>query len=965
MKLISLYIENFGGLSQYALEFREGVTVIQGPNGFGKTTLAEFIRAMFYGFPRKSKTLDKSKRQKYTPWNGGKCGGNLVFEYEGQRFRLERTFGATPKSDTFKLIDLATGQKSDRFSEEIGLELFQLDGDSFERSTYLPQLHEGGSLTTTSIQAKLGDLVEDAGDVGNFDTAIKSLKAKRITYQLYKGEGGTVAEAKDRISRLQRELDQAEGRKAELEQNRSRIEELEQELAAQEAAVSAVRAEITGTSEMLAVAAVQKQYGDLTSRRRQAEEERTRLEEKYPNGLPELPEIDEAQKIADRAAVLAAQELTTQADLDAQRYLEENRGRFAEHIPDQEELDRRRKQCDDYLALTAEAQGIGLTGEERGRYKRLRERFAAGVPGEETLNQLADRSRELQKLRHTQETLKLPPEEAEQLTRLEGYFAAGVPGEAEIRARRQDLLQCQKLRQTAVRPAPVRKKASPVPMVLALLLGVVGIGAGVVLLMQRIAVLGGIALGTGILALIGAVFLGLRLMVSRELAGSAEYQAQLEADRNQSDALEQRVRSFTEKYTAERDLSDALYEIEKKREDYLTLTRRRAGMEEKCRAVAAETAGLEETLCKSLGDCEDYDRAVLDLRLARSQLLDLQAKVRQAEARAEQLHSQAEQICGELNGFFAPYYEEVNPAQFTPLLAALQRDRDAYLRAQERTQQWQERKARHESQTRACGEVLTAFFGRFGIVPAEAPHAQLRQLRQDAAALEQITGQTRKLAQDCAAFEAAHQRELAVTLPEQTRDLEELKLREQQLNQQVSTLTRQLLADRQKGRELRAQVDRIPQLRDELDRWQDQKNADQKKAGILDDTMEFLQKARDSLNSSYLGPIRESFEGYMDRLNGGKSEQFLISPDLEVQLERQGQARELGYFSAGQTDLVMLCMRLALVDALFTETKPFVILDDPFVNLDDTHTAEALDLLRRLGQERQILYLTCNSSRKL
>ena len=101
MKLISLYIENFGGLSRYSLEFSEGVTVIAEPNGFGKTTLAEFIRAMFYGFPRKAKTLDKSKRQKYAPWNGGKCGGNLVFEHENRRYRIEGTFGATPKSEKY------------------------------------------------------------------------------------------------------------------------------------------------------------------------------------------------------------------------------------------------------------------------------------------------------------------------------------------------------------------------------------------------------------------------------------------------------------------------------------------------------------------------------------------------------------------------------------------------------------------------------------------------------------------------------------------------------------------------------------------------------------------------------------------------------------------------------------------------------------------------------------------------
>lgn len=93
------------------------------------------------------------------------------------------------------------------------------------------------------------------------------------------------------------------------------------------------------------------------------------------------------------------------------------------------------------------------------------------------------------------------------------------------------------------------------------------------------------------------------------------------------------------------------------------------------------------------------------------------------------------------------------------------------------------------------------------------------------------------------------------------------------------------------------------------------------------------------------------------------AEKILMTADFHVRLERSGAARELGFFSAGQTDLVMLCMRLALVDALFRQEKPVVILDDPFVNLDDTHTRQALELLEELAQDRQILYLVCNSSR--
>jgi len=151
MKLISCYIENFGTLSHYSLNFSEGLTVIKEANGFGKTTLAAFIRTMFYGMPRASKNLSKNDRKRYMPWQGGKFGGNLIFESNGKQYRIERFFGVTPNQDTFSIIDLKTKKKSSRFSLNVGQDLFEVDSDSFERTTFMPQQYQETSLTTSSL----------------------------------------------------------------------------------------------------------------------------------------------------------------------------------------------------------------------------------------------------------------------------------------------------------------------------------------------------------------------------------------------------------------------------------------------------------------------------------------------------------------------------------------------------------------------------------------------------------------------------------------------------------------------------------------------------------------------------------------------------------------------------------------------------------------------------------------------
>ena len=55
MKLISCSIENFGKLNEYERNFSEGITVFLERNAWGKSTLAAFIKVMFFGFAGESK----------------------------------------------------------------------------------------------------------------------------------------------------------------------------------------------------------------------------------------------------------------------------------------------------------------------------------------------------------------------------------------------------------------------------------------------------------------------------------------------------------------------------------------------------------------------------------------------------------------------------------------------------------------------------------------------------------------------------------------------------------------------------------------------------------------------------------------------------------------------------------------------------------------------------------------------
>ena len=59
------------------------------------------------------------------------------------------------------------------------------------------------------------------------------------------------------------------------------------------------------------------------------------------------------------------------------------------------------------------------------------------------------------------------------------------------------------------------------------------------------------------------------------------------------------------------------------------------------------------------------------------------------------------------------------------------------------------------------------------------------------------------------------------------------------------------------------------------------------------------------------------------------------------------------------------CMRLALVDTLFEKEQPFLILDDPFVNLDALRLEKALELLNIMAANKQIVYFVCHPIRAI
>lgn len=121
MKITKLMVEDFGKFHQEEFLLGNGINVVTGANESGKTTLRQFICAMWYGLEReRGLKARKDEFTRYKPWYSGRFQGSMEFEAEGAGYRLSRNF----LTKEVRLLCLDNGQEAARPEEclrELGL----------------------------------------------------------------------------------------------------------------------------------------------------------------------------------------------------------------------------------------------------------------------------------------------------------------------------------------------------------------------------------------------------------------------------------------------------------------------------------------------------------------------------------------------------------------------------------------------------------------------------------------------------------------------------------------------------------------------------------------------------------------------------------------------------------------------------------------------------------------------------
>lgn len=338
MKLISMHIDGFGRLSNINRDFSSGLNFILAENGHGKTTTAAFIKAMLFGLPStNTRKLSDNERKHYKPWNGGAFGGSIDIETQKGRFRITRSFGTKASSDTFLLTDLNTGLESQVYSENIGIELFGIDASSYQKSIYIPQ-HDVTVSMSSDINARLTGLLQSSDDMDVYDKAIERLDSHMRTFKLFRGDGGLIKEAEDKLYDCRMSINDCEAKIDLANRQRNELAMLEKEIADYEAGVNAEESTIHLANEILLRRKEYENYTVYANNVKYSEEKLKNFMLRFPKGIPNTDDIENASHVISEIDSADAQ--LQKNDTFALSEYELLSKRFQNSIPDNKELNK-------------------------------------------------------------------------------------------------------------------------------------------------------------------------------------------------------------------------------------------------------------------------------------------------------------------------------------------------------------------------------------------------------------------------------------------------------------------------------------------------------------------------------------------------------------------------------------------------------------------------------------------------
>lgn len=258
------------------------------------------------------------------------------------------------------------------------------------------------------------------------------------------------------------------------------------------------------------------------------------------------------------------------------------------------------------------------------------------------------------------------------------------------------------------------------------------------------------------------------------------------------------------------------------------------------------------------------------------------------------------------------------------------------------------------SENRQIYENIAALSNKYGLESADAE--KLRAVSDDIKNYERLEREVRE--KEIKTENYRKENSLTERVVEQTEDLSPVKESLAVKRKALGLLDSQIADDE-------AALELLPEKRAKREEVERVIAKDTRTVKILSAAEELLSSAHKKLCDKYVAPVKDSFLKYSYGIQKALGEKLVMTADFEMSFEFSGEIKNRRHLSAGQRAVCGLCLRLALLDNIFKSEKPFVIMDDPFINLDKENMQKTAKAVKEFGDSVQIIYFCCHESRKI
>ena len=168
----------FGKLQNETLVLQPGLTVIEAPNEWGKSTWCAFLQAMLYGINTReqTKTGFLADKEHYAPWSGSPMSGRMDICWNGRDITIERRNKGRGVFNDFKAYETASGVPVPELTAaNCGQMLLGVEQSVFARAGFI-RLKDLPVTQDESLRRRLNSLVTTGDESDNSDDLAQKLK---------------------------------------------------------------------------------------------------------------------------------------------------------------------------------------------------------------------------------------------------------------------------------------------------------------------------------------------------------------------------------------------------------------------------------------------------------------------------------------------------------------------------------------------------------------------------------------------------------------------------------------------------------------------------------------------------------------------------------------------------------------------------------------------------------------------